>query len=44
MAPQVESIQDQVREKLLLVKQDNGAQLDEKEKNELKKRKLLAEV
>ncbi|MEQ2214335.1 hypothetical protein XENOCAPTIV_001815 [Xenoophorus captivus] len=40
----VESIEDQVREKLLLVKQGNAAQLDEKEKNELKKRKLLAEV
>uniref|UniRef100_A0A3Q2CM08 Phenylalanine--tRNA ligase alpha subunit n=1 Tax=Cyprinodon variegatus TaxID=28743 RepID=A0A3Q2CM08_CYPVA len=40
----VESIKDQVRERLLLVKQGNAAQLDEKEKNELKKRKLLAEV
>ncbi|XP_027880146.1 phenylalanine--tRNA ligase alpha subunit isoform X2 [Xiphophorus couchianus] len=39
-----ESIQDQVREKLLLAKQGDAARLDEKEKNELKKRKLLAEV
>lgn len=41
---QVESIDDQVREKLLLVKNGNVTQLEEKEKNELKKRKLLAEV
>lgn len=40
---QVESIQDQVREKLHLV-QKGQAQLDEKDKNELKKRKLLSEV
>uniref|UniRef100_A0A8P4PWQ9 Phenylalanine--tRNA ligase alpha subunit n=1 Tax=Dicentrarchus labrax TaxID=13489 RepID=A0A8P4PWQ9_DICLA len=40
----VESIDDQVREKLLLVKKANTAQLEEKEKNELKKRKLLSEV
>ncbi|XP_075999282.1 phenylalanine--tRNA ligase alpha subunit [Genypterus blacodes] len=39
----VESIQDQVREKLHLI-QKGQAQLDEKEKNELKKRKLLSEV
>uniref|UniRef100_A0A3B3X8N5 Phenylalanine--tRNA ligase alpha subunit n=1 Tax=Poecilia mexicana TaxID=48701 RepID=A0A3B3X8N5_9TELE len=40
----VESIHDQVREKLLLAKRGDAARLDEKEKNELKKRKLLAEV
>uniref|UniRef100_A0A3Q3VY00 phenylalanine--tRNA ligase n=1 Tax=Mola mola TaxID=94237 RepID=A0A3Q3VY00_MOLML len=40
----VENIDDQVREKLLLVKKGDATQLDEKEKNELKKRKLLAEV
>lgn len=42
--PQVDSIDDQVREKLLLMKKGNANQLDEKEKNELKKRKLLNEV
>lgn len=42
--PQVESIDDQVREKLLLVQKGNITQLEEKEKNELKKRKLLSEV
>lgn len=42
--PQVESIDDQVREKLLLVLKGNSTQLEEKEKNELKKRKLLSEV
>lgn len=41
---QVESAEDQVREKLLLVQKGSGAQLEEKEKNELKKRKLLSEV
>ena len=41
---QVESIEDQVREKLLLVQKGNFSQLEEKEKNELKKRKLLSEV
>lgn len=41
---QVESIEDQVREKLLLVQRGNTTQLEEKEKNELKKRKLLSEV
>lgn len=41
---QVESIDDQVREKLLQVQKGSGAQLEEKEKNELKKRKLLSEV
>ncbi|KAF7661382.1 hypothetical protein LDENG_00262690 [Lucifuga dentata] len=40
----VDSIQDQVREKLLLLQKGQAAQLDEKEKNELKKRKLLSEV
>ncbi|KAI3360174.1 hypothetical protein L3Q82_014496 [Scortum barcoo] len=39
----VESIEDQVREKLLLL-QKGDSQLEEKEKNELKKRKLLSEV
>uniref|UniRef100_A0A671Y3A7 phenylalanine--tRNA ligase n=1 Tax=Sparus aurata TaxID=8175 RepID=A0A671Y3A7_SPAAU len=37
-------IEDQVREKLLLVKKGDMTQLEEKEKNELKKRKLLSEV
>ncbi|XP_027141577.1 phenylalanine--tRNA ligase alpha subunit [Larimichthys crocea] len=40
----VESIDDQVREKLLVVKKGNMTELEEKEKNELKKRKLLSEV
>uniref|UniRef100_A0A3Q0SNH9 Phenylalanine--tRNA ligase alpha subunit n=1 Tax=Amphilophus citrinellus TaxID=61819 RepID=A0A3Q0SNH9_AMPCI len=40
----VDSIEDQVREKLLLVQKGNSTQLEEKEKNELKKRKLLSEV
>ncbi|XP_030591414.1 phenylalanine--tRNA ligase alpha subunit [Archocentrus centrarchus] len=40
----VDSIEDQVREKLLLVQKSNSTQLEEKEKNELKKRKLLSEV
>ncbi|XP_072299747.1 phenylalanine--tRNA ligase alpha subunit [Eucyclogobius newberryi] len=40
----VDSIVDHVREKLLLVQSATGSQLDEKEKNELKKRKLLSEV
>uniref|UniRef100_A0A669F3X2 Phenylalanine--tRNA ligase alpha subunit n=1 Tax=Oreochromis niloticus TaxID=8128 RepID=A0A669F3X2_ORENI len=40
----VESIEDQVREKLFLVQKGNSTQLEEKEKNELKKRKLLSEV
>ncbi|XP_075888727.1 phenylalanine--tRNA ligase alpha subunit [Nelusetta ayraudi] len=40
----VDSIDDQVREKLLLIKKGNANQLEEKEKNELKKRKLLNEV
>lgn len=43
-APQVENIEDQVREKLLQVQKGNFSQLEEKEKNELKKRKLLSEV
>ena len=41
---QVENIEDQVRDKLLLVQKGNTSQLEEKEKNELKKRKLLSEV
>ncbi|XP_019749105.1 phenylalanine--tRNA ligase alpha subunit [Hippocampus comes] len=40
----VENIEDQVREKLLLVQKGISSNLDEKEKNELKKRKLLTEV
>ncbi|XP_077356051.1 phenylalanine--tRNA ligase alpha subunit [Festucalex cinctus] len=40
----VETIEDQVREKLLLVHKGISSNVDEKEKNELKKRKLLAEV
>ncbi|XP_051904754.1 phenylalanine--tRNA ligase alpha subunit [Hippocampus zosterae] len=40
----VENIDDQVREKLLLVQKGFSSNLDEKEKNELKKRKLLTEV
>lgn len=44
VGPQVEKIEDQVREKLLLVKKGDMTQLEEKEKNELKKRKLLSEV
>ncbi|KAM9780119.1 phenylalanine--tRNA ligase alpha subunit [Neosynchiropus ocellatus] len=39
----VENVEDQVRENLLLV-QGGNTSLDEKEKNELKKRKLLSEV
>lgn len=42
--PQVDSIQDLVRDKLLLVKKGDCTQLEEKEKNELKKRKLLSEL
>ncbi|CAL1588648.1 unnamed protein product [Knipowitschia caucasica] len=40
----MDSVVDQVRERLLLVQQGNGSELDEKEKNELKKRKLLSEL
>ncbi|XP_035252881.1 phenylalanine--tRNA ligase alpha subunit isoform X2 [Anguilla anguilla] len=40
----VAHIEDSVREKLLLVKGGGASQLAEKEKNELKKRKLLTEV
>ncbi|XP_036407968.1 phenylalanine--tRNA ligase alpha subunit [Megalops cyprinoides] len=40
----VENVEDTVREKLLLVKLGGASQLVEKEKNELKKRKLLTEV
>lgn len=41
---QVETIEDTVRDKLQLVQKGQSAKLEEKEKNELKKRKLLAEV
>lgn len=41
---QVESVEDQVRHRLLLVHRGDAAQLDEKDKSELKKRKLLSEV
>lgn len=41
---QVETIEDAVRDKLQLVQKGQSAKLEEKEKNELKKRKLLAEV
>ena len=40
---QVEAVVDQVREKLLQV-QGGAEKLEEKEKSELKKRKLLSEV
>ncbi|XP_026997552.2 phenylalanine--tRNA ligase alpha subunit [Tachysurus fulvidraco] len=40
----VERIEDTVREKLHLVQKGQSSQLEEKEKNELKKRKLLTEV
>ncbi|KAL7988343.1 hypothetical protein Chor_007262 [Crotalus horridus] len=40
----VESVQDTVREKLLQVQKGEANCLEEKDKNELKKRKLLAEV
>ncbi|XP_029014471.1 phenylalanine--tRNA ligase alpha subunit isoform X2 [Betta splendens] len=40
----VEVVEDQVRQKLLLVQKGDASQLDEKERNELKKRKLLLEV
>ena len=41
---QVESIEDQVKEKLLQVQSGQASQLDDKDRNELKKRKLLSEV
>lgn len=41
---QVETIEDTVREKLQLAQKGQSSKLEEKEKNELKKRKLLAEV
>lgn len=44
VAPQVENVQDVVRENLLLVQNGSSLQLEEKEKNELKKRKLVSEV
>ncbi|XP_028909046.1 phenylalanine--tRNA ligase alpha subunit [Ornithorhynchus anatinus] len=40
----VETVEDTVKEKLQLAHQGKADSLDEKEKNELKKRKLLAEV
>nr|XP_033779879.1 phenylalanine--tRNA ligase alpha subunit isoform X1 [Geotrypetes seraphini] len=40
----VESVQDSVKEKLQMVLQGQAASLDEKEKGEMKKRKLLTEV
>uniref|UniRef100_W5MP87 Phenylalanine--tRNA ligase alpha subunit n=1 Tax=Lepisosteus oculatus TaxID=7918 RepID=W5MP87_LEPOC len=40
----VESIEDAVQERLLLVQRGQADRLEEKEKNELKKRKLLMEV
>ncbi|CAN9505961.1 unnamed protein product [Ophioblennius macclurei] len=40
----VETVDDQVRQKLLQMQAGNAMPLDEKEKNELKKRKLLSEV
>uniref|UniRef100_A0A8C6WQJ5 Phenylalanine--tRNA ligase alpha subunit n=1 Tax=Neogobius melanostomus TaxID=47308 RepID=A0A8C6WQJ5_9GOBI len=40
----VDSVVDQVREKLLLLQKGSGSQLEDKDKNELKKRKLLSEV
>uniref|UniRef100_A0AAZ3SEP6 phenylalanine--tRNA ligase n=1 Tax=Oncorhynchus tshawytscha TaxID=74940 RepID=A0AAZ3SEP6_ONCTS len=40
----VEHLEDLVRDKLLLVQKGQASQLEEKEKNELKKRKLLSEV
>ncbi|EMP37244.1 Phenylalanyl-tRNA synthetase alpha chain [Chelonia mydas] len=40
----VESVQDSVREKLQLVQQGEAESLEEKDRNELKKRKLLMEV
>lgn len=41
---QVERVQDSAREKLLQVQQGEADHLAEKDRNELKKRKLLAEV
>lgn len=40
----VDSVEDTVKEKLLLILEGKVESLDEKEKNELKKRKLLSEV
>ncbi|CAM5169811.1 unnamed protein product [Eretmochelys imbricata] len=40
----VENVQDSVREKLQLVQQGEAENLEEKDRNELKKRKLLTEV
>lgn len=41
---QVERIDDSVQEKLVQIQKGITDEVDEKEKNELKKRKLLAEV
>lgn len=41
---QVDCVVDQVREKLLLLQKGSSSPLEEKDKNELKKRKLLSEV
>lgn len=41
---QVETIEDSVQEKLVQIQKGIADEVDEKEKNELKKRKLLAEV
>ncbi|KAJ1172289.1 hypothetical protein NDU88_004136 [Pleurodeles waltl] len=40
----IASVEDSVKEKLLLILEGKAVSLDEKEKNELKKRKLLSEV
>lgn len=44
VALQVENINDQVRDNLILVKKGNAAELNEKAKNDLKKRTLLTEM
>lgn len=41
---QVDSIEDTVKDRLQLVQRGQAGSLEEKEKNELKKRKLLSEV
>ncbi len=41
---QVETIEDTVGDKLQLVQKGLSAKLEDKERNELKKRKLLSEV
>ncbi|MBN3280409.1 SYFAA ligase, partial [Polyodon spathula] len=40
----VDSIEDTVKDRLQLVQRGQAGSLEEKEKNELKKRKLLSEV